>query len=219
MTLKQILYFSTCFLSNYSKDNSSIEKTIESHVDFINKNKKFSFNLYTLKEGNNLSFNIGKNEFLHENKKFNISHLFKSFLGKSLSSENKKRKGLLNFSLGDTFNYSNTHVTLNKIDGKLIGKKNNIPFFKKTYNISDFIGVFILMKNIFSLDKISYVIQTDGDLNLIVFYRKESTGIINNFMIIGFYEEGNYDALLSIDGEYHLFRIENNIPAYKDKFN
>lgn len=218
INFKKYLYLNMCFSVSKEIKESKIEDIIVSNVNYLQKNKDFSFDLYTLKEGNDLSFNINNNEFFQKKNKFNMTDAFKNFLHKDLSNEEKKRKGLLKFSIGTDFHYSNNYVTLDKVNNKLIGKKKNIPFFKKTYNLKDFIGVFTLMENTLDLSKLSYKIKKDGSITILTFYRKESTGIINNFMIFALYDEELHDALICIDGEYILFRIENNMEKHKEQF-
>lgn len=219
MNFKKYLYLNMCFSVSKEVKKSKIEDIITSNVNYLQNNKDFSFDLYTLKEGINLFFNIDNNNFFQKKNKFNMTDTFKNFLHKDLSNEEKKRKGLLKFSIGTNFHYSNNYVSLDKVNNKLIGKKKNIPFFKKTYNLKDFIGVFTLMENSLNLNKLSYKIQKDDSLTLITFYRKESTGIINNFTIFAVNNDGEiHNGLICIDGEYVLFRIENNMEKHKEQF-
>ena len=219
--LKKYLYCNMCFAYGKESTSSLLDDSIQHNVNYINENKKFSFNLYPIIEGKNLIFNINKNEFTEEKNIINILNKFEKILNIKLNNNHLEKKGSLNFTIGNNFSFANHEVTLNKENNKLIGRKNNVPFFKKTYNLEDFIGAFVLTKEVLNLENISYkLIDEKNNLILIMFYRKtlEGKGNINNFTIFAISNGKLNHILICIDGEYKILKIENNIEKHTQHF-
>lgn len=215
---RKYLYLNICSLTA-KEVNISPEKIIENHVNYLNNNKdsEFTFNTFCLNEGSNLYFDSNNNKFLHNKKEFDIFNLINNNIKKP--SDNNE-KGLLKFIINKNFYYSNKDSILEKVGNNLVGRKKSISFLKKTYKLEDFIGSFILMGTKVDLSRLSYKIIQNEKICIFVFYRKEYKGLVNNYSVFVLDKDTNkvHYALICIDGDYQLFRIENNTEKHKNMF-
>lgn len=195
-----MLIFLSFFIVAEKNHSINFPEIIQNYVNIINKDKNFSFSLYFIGEGKDLVFDINNNTF---NK--NIFEIFFNVL-KIVND----KKGTINFILGQNFTYITNKISI-KTNNKqnLIATQHNIPFFKKTYKVEDFIGIFLLMQPVLSTDLIQFKIINNKNDHVIVFYRKNSNDKINNFTVVYIHKNVISHVLLSIDGNYQIARLIN----------
>jgi hypothetical protein len=197
---KVMLIFLSFFIVAEKNHSINFPEIIQNYVNIINKDKNFSFSLYFIGEGKDLVFDINNNTF---NK--NIFEIFFNVL-KIVND----KKGTINFILGQNFTYITNKISI-KTNNKqnLIATQHNIPFFKKTYKVEDFIGIFLLMQPVLSTDLIQFKIINNKNDHVIVFYRKNSNDKINNFTVVYIHKNVISHVLLSIDGNYQIAKLIN----------
>ncbi len=195
-----MLIFLSFFIVAEKNHSINFPEIIQNYVNIINKDKNFSFSLYFIGEGKDLVFDINNNTF---NK--NIFEIFFNVL-KIVND----KKGTINFILGQNFTYITNKISI-KTNNKqnLIATQHNIPFFKKTYKVEDFIGIFLLMQPVLSTDLIQFKIINNKNDHVIVFYRKNSNDKINNFTVVYIHKNVISHVLLSIDGNYQIAKLIN----------